>query len=100
MARFTTAHTKRELDRAALPKEKSISRSTDFIPQPQTDAEQALARIWIDLLEFSHRNYDIFFDLGAIHARDSSRICLRDDLGVELPLRKVFLNPPSQNSQP
>jgi acyl carrier protein len=83
-----------KLDRAALPKELNISAAAHFVA-PKTAAEEALAAIWAKLLGTDKVGVlDNFFDLGG-HSLLAIRLVsrLRDDLGVELPLRQIFLNP-------
>ena len=83
-----------KLHRSALKEIETIIPETEFVP-PETDAELALAAIWIDLLGVSRVGaLDNFFDLGGhslLAIRLTSR--LRDQFGVEVPLRKVFLHP-------
>jgi acyl carrier protein len=83
-----------KLHRSALKEIETIIPETEFVP-PETDAELELAAIWIDLLGVSRVGaLDNFFDLGGhslLAIRLTSR--LRDQFGVEVPLRKVFLHP-------
>ena len=68
--------------------------SADFVA-PASEAEAVIAAIWTDLLHVPqvgiHHN---FFDLGG-HSLLAIRLVsrIRTDLGVELPLRDVFLHP-------
>jgi acyl-coenzyme A synthetase/AMP-(fatty) acid ligase/acyl carrier protein len=83
-----------KLHRSALREIETIIPETKFVP-PETDAELALAAIWIDLLGVSRVGaLDNFFDLGG-HSLLGVRLIsrLRDQFGLEVPLRKVFLYP-------
>jgi amino acid adenylation domain-containing protein len=83
-----------KLDRTTLPQVQNISTSAHFVA-PQTESEEALASIWAELLGIDKVGVlDNFFDLGG-HSLLAIRLVsrLRDDLGVELPLRQIFLNP-------
>lgn len=83
-----------KLDRAALPQVQNISTTAHFVA-PQTESEEVLASIWAELLGIDNVGVlDNFFDLGG-HSLLAIRLVsrLRDDLGVELPLRQIFLNP-------
>ncbi len=62
---------------------------------PSTPTEHALAAIWSDTLRLQHVSVrENFFELGGhslIAMRVASRI--REDLGVELPLKCLFDHP-------
>jgi acyl carrier protein len=84
-----------KVDRAALPApgDRPIA-STDHIA-PRTDAEVAVARIWADLLGAPRVGvHDNFFELGG-HSLVATQVVarLRDELGVDIPLRTLFVAP-------
>ena len=84
-----------KLDRRALPAEAGESPGRPTFAAPRTADERALAAIWADVLEYDPVSvHDDFFDLGGESlraARVASR--LRDELGVDLPLRFLFAFP-------
>jgi acyl carrier protein len=84
-----------KLDRGALPApDWTAVRAAAPVP-PRTPTEQALARIWTDLLGVSTLSvHDNFFALGG-HSLTATRLVarIRDALGTELPLRALFAAP-------
>src|SRR5262249_42466182 len=84
-----------KLDRRALPAEAGESPERPTFAAPRTADERALAAIGADVLEYDPVGvHDDFFDLGGESlraARVASR--LRDELGVDLPLRFLFAFP-------
>jgi len=84
-----------KLDRRALPAPRVGSIETPRYEPPRGDVEEALARIWQELLRVERvgRN-DNFFDLGG-HSLLATRVMthISDVLEVDLPLRAVFENP-------
>src|SRR5207249_52312 len=78
------------------------------LPEPEHDAlddreyvapldatEEALCRIWCELLNLERvGTHDDFFDLGG-HSLLITRLAsrLRSDLGIEIPLRTLFERP-------
>jgi SAM-dependent methyltransferase/acyl carrier protein len=83
-----------KLDRAALPAPDPRCRSAEYVaPRPGT--EQALARIFSDLLDVDPVGAtDDFFALGG-HSLLVSRVAFRilDTLGIELPMRTIYEAP-------
>ncbi|MEO1480761.1 MAG: amino acid adenylation domain-containing protein [Myxococcota bacterium] len=83
----------RKVDRKALP-DPSHSVSAEFAP-PSTEAEKLLAAIWSDVLGVDRVGAtDDFFALGG-HSILATRVMarLREQTGVDLPLRRLFANP-------
>jgi len=83
-----------KIDRAALPKPDVVLDAGVFVA-PRTEVERVIASIAAELLAVPKVAVDAsFFDLGGhsmLAIRLTSRI--RDALGVELPLRRVFATP-------
>jgi len=82
-----------KVDRGALPVPAFGARAEGVAPR--TETEVALAAVWAEVLRVD-RVYgdDAFFDLGGqslLAAQVTARV--RDRLGVELPLRRVFEEP-------
>jgi acyl carrier protein len=81
-----------KLDRGALPApDWTAVRAAAPVP-PRTPTEQAIARIWTDLLGVSTLSvHDNFFALGG-HSLTATRLVarIRAALGTELPLRALF----------
>ncbi len=78
-----------KLDRKALPDPEWESGSR---AEPEGEIEQAIARIWIDVLGLAHvSRHDDFFSLGG-HSLLATRVAsrLRQTLAVELPLAALF----------
>jgi hypothetical protein len=84
-----------KVDRKALPDPERSSRPESDYVSPDTDMERALAAIWEEVLGIDRVGArDDFFRLGGhsiLAIRVASRI--RRDLGVELPLRRLFGTP-------
>ena len=84
-----------KLDRTSLAKLKSVAGQSTGTVAPRSDAEAALAPIWMELLNLDHIGMtDNFFGLGG-HSLLATRLVsrIRDAIGVELPLPDVFLHP-------
>jgi amino acid adenylation domain-containing protein len=83
-----------KIDRDALP-EPVLDRAAERVA-PRTRVEEALARIWSDLLDLPVERISVtdnFFDLGGhslLAAQCVARV--RDDLGGDLPLQSLFGN--------
>jgi acyl carrier protein len=63
----------------------------DYVP-PRTPMEEVVAAVWCELLQVPRVGaHDNFFDLGG-HSLQGGRLMahLRDELGVELPVRALF----------
>ncbi|UYK86711.1 amino acid adenylation domain-containing protein [Xanthomonas sacchari] len=84
-----------KVDRAALPAPGHAAMTTRAYMAPQSEIERALAQIWSELLGVGTvGREDHFFELGGhslVAARLASRV--RALIGVELPLRTVFMHP-------
>ncbi|HEV7897843.1 MAG TPA: amino acid adenylation domain-containing protein [Planosporangium sp.] len=83
-----------KLDRPALPDPVEAADGHGGEP-PRTATEQALAHLWLELLDVATvRREDDFFDLGG-HSLAAMRLVGRvgDRLGVDLPVRVVFESP-------
>jgi amino acid adenylation domain-containing protein len=81
-----------KLNRALLPAVENLA-APEYVP-PRTDAEQAVARIWTDLLRVGRVSMtDGFFELGG-HSLLAIRLVsrIREELGVEVSVREVFLH--------
>ncbi|MGD9488074.1 MAG: amino acid adenylation domain-containing protein [Calditrichaceae bacterium] len=89
-----------KIDRFALPEpDESVKGSgAEYIP-PGSGSEQKLAEIYSEILgvEKAGANDD-FFDLGG-HSLFATRLIsrIRDEFGVEIPLRTIFENPDIRN---
>jgi len=84
-----------KLDRASLDNLKTFTGQSTGTVAPRSDAEAALAPIWMDLLNLDQIGMtDNFFALGG-HSLLATRLVsrIRDAIGVELPLPDVFLHP-------
>ncbi len=81
-----------KLDRKALPPtEVGIDAASEFVP-PRNDTEAALARIWCEVLQRARVGVtDDFFALGG-DSLLATRVLggIRKELGVELPMRRLF----------
>ncbi|HSL84450.1 MAG TPA: amino acid adenylation domain-containing protein, partial [Thermoanaerobaculia bacterium] len=80
-----------KVDRRALPEPEWAARGAGFAP-PRGPVEELLAGIWAEVLgreEVGAR--DDFFDLGG-HSLLAARVVarIRDRMGVEVPLRRLF----------
>jgi len=85
-----------KLDRQRLPYPDSSRPNLDtpFIV-PETSVEQALAKIWAEVLNVNHVGaHDNFFDLGG-HSLAATRIVSRviEHFQVDLPLQSLFQSP-------
>jgi amino acid adenylation domain-containing protein len=84
-----------KLDRRALPETDRPSRQGRDLSPARTETEKALAAIWAALLGLDRIGvHESFFELGGhslIAVRVFSRI--REQLGVELPMRALFESP-------
>ncbi|MES1243271.1 MAG: amino acid adenylation domain-containing protein [Acidobacteriota bacterium] len=85
-----------KVDRAALPEPdwQRPELSGERVP-PRTAVETLLAGIWMELLGLEEIGvHDSFFDLGG-HSLKAGQLVvrLRDELGIELPVRSVFEAP-------
>ncbi|MDJ0840059.1 MAG: amino acid adenylation domain-containing protein [Acidobacteriota bacterium] len=83
-----------KIDRKALPQPGRRIDEAHY-QAPRTETEQALARIWGELLEQEKVGpADHFFDLGG-HSLLATRLVsrLRDELDIEVPLREIFSAP-------
>ncbi|MFE3502639.1 amino acid adenylation domain-containing protein [Kitasatospora sp. NPDC059160] len=85
-----------KIDRRALPAPDHTRPDLDTaFTAPTTPTEQALARIWTDILGLTTVGiHDNFFDLGG-HSLLATRVTsrLRTELGHELPVRALFETP-------
>lgn len=82
-----------KLDRKALPRVK-VGRKNDY-QTPRTAIEEALARIWTDLLKLPRISvYESFFDLGG-HSLLATRLIARisRDFRAEISLAEFFSGP-------
>ncbi len=83
-----------KVDRRALPAP-AVRRGDAPPAEPRTDVQRALAKVWMEVLR-AERVYlnDNFFDLGG-HSLLATQVVtrVRDALGVELPLARVFEAP-------
>jgi len=80
-----------KLDRKALPDPEWESEA-DSWAEPEGETEQAIARIWQEVLGLAHvSRHDDFFSLGG-HSLLATRVAsrLRQALAVELPLAALF----------
>ncbi len=84
-----------KLDRGSLGKLKALAGQSTGSIAPRSDAEAALAPIWMELLNLDQIGMtDNFFGLGG-HSLLATRLVsrIRDAIGVELPLPDIFLHP-------
>ncbi|EGV18543.1 non-ribosomal peptide synthetase [Thiocapsa marina] len=84
----------RKADRKALPAPAQAGAERIARVAPRTQAERALAAIWQDVLSIEEPGIaDDFFELGG-HSILAARVIarLRDELGIQLPLRRLFEN--------
>ncbi|MGD8361124.1 MAG: amino acid adenylation domain-containing protein [Gemmatimonadota bacterium] len=84
-----------KVDRKVLPDPERSSRPESEYVEPETEMERALAAIWKEVLGIERvGTRDDFFRLGGhsiLAIRVASRI--RRDMGIELPLRRLFATP-------
>ncbi len=84
-----------KLDRRALPAPDTQAVVTRGHEAPQGDIEQAIAALWQTLLHLPRvGRHDHFFELGG-HSLLAVQLLarLRQQLGVDLPLRDLFMHP-------
>src|SRR5262249_7270595 len=84
-----------KVDRQALPTPLVTRPGIDTDDLPRTPAEQALARIWQEVLGLSGVGIrQNFFELGG-HSLKATQVVSRihRDLGVQLALRELFIHP-------
>jgi amino acid adenylation domain-containing protein len=82
-----------KINRRMLPKDSApaVVSATTYLA-PRTPAEEALARIWGELLRVERVGiHDNFFELGG-HSLLATRLVarIRDDMQVDIPLRRIF----------
>jgi amino acid adenylation domain-containing protein len=80
-----------KIDRAALPDPDRDRPDGGFLP-PRTPEETTVARIWSEVLSLPTVGvYEDFFELGGHSLRATQVVArLRDEMGVEVPLRTLF----------
>ena len=84
-----------KLDRKALPAPSGREAAERTYLAPRSPAEQVLARIWSEVLRREQVGVDDnFFELGG-HSLLATQVIsrVRQELGVELPLRRIFEAP-------
>jgi acyl carrier protein len=84
-----------KIDRHALPDPPPLGGSRADAARPQTELETAIARVWEEVLRVDRVGiHDNFFDLGG-HSLHAIRIVanLKGKLGLEIPIRQLFLTP-------
>ncbi|RMH20740.1 MAG: amino acid adenylation domain-containing protein, partial [Acidobacteria bacterium] len=84
-----------KIDRRALPAPPKRPATAAASPAPSTEIEQLLAAIWQQVLEIEEVGiHDDFFALGG-HSLLAMRVLsrLREELGVELPVRALLESP-------
>jgi acyl carrier protein len=84
-----------KLDRRALPVPDDTAYAKQGYEAPIGETEIALAAIWSEVLGIERvGRHDNFFDLGG-HSLLAARVVarVRDELGIELPLRTLFATP-------
>lgn len=85
----------RKVDREALPAPDQVANRRDEAEaEPMTATEEAVARIWEDVLGTPVGRNDNFFDLGG-HSLLGTQVLVRllDTFQVEIPLRALFFGP-------
>ncbi len=86
----------RKVDRKALP-DPGVVRpelAASFVP-PQTELEEILAEIWMDLLRVDRvGRLDNYFKLGG-HSLSAVQLAfrIREQFGIDIPMRAFFTNP-------
>jgi acyl carrier protein len=83
-----------KVDRSRLPAPEGREESVPYLA-PRTPIEEALARIWMDVLRLDRVGvHDSFFELGG-HSLLATRVVaqVRESLGVDLSLRLFFEMP-------
>ncbi|MBK8231203.1 MAG: amino acid adenylation domain-containing protein [Candidatus Eisenbacteria bacterium] len=84
-----------KVDRRALPPPEELTPESRSSTPPATEVEERIARIWRDLLSVDQISRDDdFFALGG-HSLLATQVLsrLRQEVGVELPLRAIFEAP-------
>ncbi|MFC4311650.1 phosphopantetheine-binding protein, partial [Steroidobacter flavus] len=84
-----------KVDRRALPNPQGRPEELGEYVPPRTELEQALADVWIQLLQIDQVGVqDNFFDIGG-HSLLATRVVthISELLDIELPLRAIFENP-------
>ena len=81
-----------KLDRNALPT--PAAETPAVVPEPMSGIEERIARIWSDVLSTPVTPADDFFDLGG-HSLLVTRVLsrVREDLGLDVPVRRMFEAP-------
>jgi hypothetical protein len=83
-----------KLDRDALPQVDVAALTTGHVA-PRNGCEETLVRIWKDVLQVERVGiHDNFFHIGG-HSLLATQVVsrVRNILGVEVPLRRIFANP-------
>jgi amino acid adenylation domain-containing protein len=81
-----------KIDRKALPQPEQITTDAESFVMPRTPVEEALARIWSEVLDVERVSAtDNFFELGG-HSLLATQIASRMQMafGVEIPVRRLF----------
>ncbi|RJG15557.1 amino acid adenylation domain-containing protein, partial [Paenibacillus thiaminolyticus] len=83
-----------KVDRRALPKPAGSGAEVGYIV-PRTDVEAKLAQLWQEVLGVERVGiHDNFFELGGHSLKAMTLVSkIHQSLGVELPLRQIFLSP-------
>ncbi|MFB1485397.1 condensation domain-containing protein, partial [Corallococcus sp. RDP092CA] len=84
-----------KVDRKALPEVEAVAASSREYEAPRNEVEKTLASIWAEVLRVPRVGVkDSFFELGG-HSLMAMRVVsrVREELGVELPLRALFAAP-------
>jgi acyl carrier protein len=84
-----------KIDRLALPEADTRAVSTKAYVAPSTTEEEAVARVWAEVLGVERVGVlDDFFDLGG-HSLLATQVIARtrNELGVQLPLNVFFTDP-------
>jgi amino acid adenylation domain-containing protein len=82
-----------KVDRQALPEPEAVA--TKFYVAPKTATEEALAKIWSEVLRRDHISADDnFFDLGG-HSLLATQVVsrIREQFLIDLPIRALFESP-------
>ena len=83
-----------KIDRKSLPAPETAAQAEDYVA-PRTAQEEAMCRIWVDVLGVPRVGVrDNFFQLGG-HSLKATQVASRihRDFGVELPVRDMFNHP-------
>ncbi|NOK22272.1 amino acid adenylation domain-containing protein, partial [Corallococcus carmarthensis] len=84
-----------KVDRKALPAVEAVAATSREYEAPRNEVEKTLAGIWAEVLRVPRVGVkDSFFELGG-HSLMAMRVVsrIREELGVELPLRALFAAP-------